>query len=184
MTLSITDICMLFEEKGHRGYSGEPVSQLEHALQSAYLAERSGAPDALVVASLLHDLGHLVNDLGETPTERGIDDSHQHHGAKALGGLFSAAVTEPIRMHVDAKRYLCFARPEYRQGLSPDSKRSLELQGGVFTSAEADAFIRRPYAQDAVQVRLWDDTAKVAGAATPSLAHFAVKLRVCALPKH
>src|SRR6185436_11876728 len=149
MTLSIADIGALYAEKGGRMYSGEPVTQLEHALQSAWLAERAGASDALVAASLLHDIGHMTNDQGETPTERGVDDLHQYHALAALRGTFPDDVLEPIRWHVDAKRYLCRERPEYYDSLSPDSKRSLVLQGGIFSVEEAGAFAARRWAQDA-----------------------------------
>ena len=153
-------------------YSGEPVTQLEHALQSASLAERAGASAALVAASLLHDIGHMVNDLGETPTEQGVDDLHQFHALAALRGAFPDDVLEPIRWHVDAKRYLCRERPAYYASLSPDSKRSLVLQGGVFSAEEANDFAARRWAEDAVKLRLWDDLAKVAGERTPDWPHF------------
>ena len=153
-------------------YSGEPVTQLDHALQTAWLAERAGASETLVAASLLHDIGHMVNDLGETPTEQGVDDLHQYHALAALRGAFPDAVLEPIRWHVDAKRYLCRERPEYYESLSPDSKRSLALQGGVFSLAEARTFAARRWADDAVKLRLWDDQAKVAGERTPDWSHF------------
>ena len=172
MALSLAGISALYAAKGGRMYSGEPVTQLEHALQSASRAERAGASAALVAASLLHDVGHMVNDRGETPTEKGIDDLHQYHALAALRGAFGDDVLEPIRWHVDAKRYLCRERPEYYAGLSADSKRSLVLQGGVFSPEEARAFAARPWAQDAVRLRLWDDQAKVAGERTPDWAHF------------
>jgi phosphonate degradation associated HDIG domain protein len=172
MALSVCDICLLFARKGGRAYDGEPVTQLEHALQSAALAEADGAPDALVAAALLHDLGHLVNDQGDSPTLRGVDDLHQFAALPFLRGAFDDAVLEPIRLHVDAKRYLCAMRAGYYDALSPDSRRSLALQGGVYSSAEAAAFIARPHAAEAVRVRLWDDRAKIAGAATPPLAHY------------
>jgi phosphonate degradation associated HDIG domain protein len=172
MTLSIAAIGALYAAKGGRMYSGEPVTQLEHALQSAWLAERAGASAALITASLLHDIGHMTNDKGETPTERGVDDLHQYHALAALRGTFPDDVLEPIRWHVDAKRYLCRARPEYHEGLSPDSKRSLVLQGGVFSAPEAEAFAARRWADEAVKLRLWDDLAKVAGERTPDWAHF------------
>ena len=169
---SIDAINALYASKGGRMYSGEPVTQLEHALQTAWLAERAGASAALVAASLLHDIGHMVNDRGETPTERGIDDLHQYHALAVLRGVFPDDVLEPIRWHVDAKRYLCRERPEYYESLSPDSKRSLALQGGTFSLEEARAFGARRWAQDAVNLRLWDDLAKVAGERTPDWPHF------------
>ena len=173
----VDEIRRLFEEKGGRAYEGEGVSQLEHALQAASHAERAGAPRELVCAALLHDIGHLLNDKGDTPTLRGVDDEHQNAALPFLRGRFPAAVVEPIRLHVDAKRYLCATRADYYGRLSADSKRSLELQGGVFSAAEAERFIRQPHAADAVRVRLWDDAAKTPGAATPDLAHFTCLLR-------
>ena len=172
MSLTISDICILFARKGGRAYDGEPVTQLEHALQTATRAEESGAPPAIVTAALLHDLGHMLNDQGDTPTLRGIDDVHQYAALPFLRGLFDEDVLAPIKLHVDAKRYLCATRGDYYDALSVDSKRSLTLQGGVFTAEEAEAFIAQPHARHAVEVRLWDDLAKIAGAPTPPLAHF------------
>jgi phosphonate degradation associated HDIG domain protein len=179
--LVIDRIRELFEVKGGREYEGEGISQLAHALQSAHHAERAGASRELVCAALLHDIGHLLNDQGETPTLRGVDDEHQNAALPFLRGHFPDAVLEPIRLHVDAKRYLCATRADYYGRLSEDSKRSLKLQGGVFTPADAQRFIRQPYAADAVKVRLWDDAAKVRGAATPDLVHFEQVLRTVAL---
>jgi phosphonate degradation associated HDIG domain protein len=181
VALAFDDIAFLFARRGAEQYSGEPVTQLEHALQSAHLAEQEGADDELVTAALLHDLGHLVHDLGETPTLRGIDDGHQYLAVPFLRGLFSDRVLGAISGHVDAKRYLCATRPGYHDALSEDSKRSLKLQGGVFSAEEAQAFIDRPGAPDAVRLRVWDDLAKVDGLATPPLAHFLDRARRCAL---
>jgi len=176
MALSISDICILFGRKGGRAYDGEPVTQIEHALQTASRAEDAGGSPALVTAALLHDLGHLLNDQGETPTLRGVDDLHQFAALPFLRHLYSDDVLAPIRLHVDAKRYLCATRAGYFEALSIDSRRSLALQGGVFTVEEARAFIAQPYAADAVAVRLWDDLAKIAGAPTPPLAHYVAAL--------
>lgn len=170
----------LYYTLGLRAYSGEPVCQLEHALQSAQLAQEAGASDALVAAALLHDFGHLVNDQGETPSERGIDDLHQFHGAHSLRRLFGPDVREPIRLHVQAKRYLCAVTPGYQEALSPDSQRSLALQGGPLSGRELEAFRNNPYAEDAVRLREWDDAAKVAGKITPSLADYRSLLARCA----
>ena len=182
MALSISDIVNLFARKGGREYDGEGVTQLEHALQCAAMAESAAAPPALVAAALLHDLGHMLNDQGDTPTLRGVDDTHQYAAMPFLRGTFGDAVLEPIRLHVDAKRYLCATRPGYYDALSSDSKRSLALQGGTYGEADAAAFIARPFAADAVQVRLWDDLAKRPGAATPPLAHFVATLETLARP--
>ena len=172
MSLSLADIEHLFETRGHAQYDGEPVTQLEHALQSAHLAEQAGADSALIAAALLHDLGHLLHDLPGSPTQQGVDDLHQYRCLPFLRGLFGEATLAPIRLHVDAKRYLCAREPGYLQGLSPDSARSLQLQGGPFDEAQARAFEALPYAGDALRLRRWDDAAKQEGAATPGLAHF------------
>ncbi len=174
--LSLEDIALVFSRQGARQYDGEPVTQLEHALQSAHLAEQSGADDALVAACLLHDLGHMLapqrDALDDTPTLAGIDDRHQYAALPWLRGLFGEAVLAPIRLHVDAKRYLCHARPDYHARLSDDSKRSLVLQGGMFDADAALAFIGQPGAREAVLLRQWDDLAKQPLLPTPTLAHF------------
>ena len=180
MGLALSDIEKLFAEHGHIEYSGEGVTQLGHALQAAELAEKEGAGDALVAAALLHDLGHLLNLQGESPTTRGIDDQHQYFAIPFLRPLFPPAVIEPIRLHVDAKRALCALEPAYREALSEDSKRSLELQGGAFDAGQAAAFMAKPFAADAVRVRRWDDAAKVRGTSTPSLQHFLETAARCA----
>jgi phosphonate degradation associated HDIG domain protein len=178
MGLTLSDIEHLFAAKGERMYAGEPVTQRQHALQSADLAKRAGASDELVLAAFLHDLGHLINDQGDTPTLRGVDDRHEYVAQPFLRDLYGAAVLEPIRLHVEAKRYLCargdrrIGGAEYWAALSADSKRSLELQGGIFSAAEAETFIGQPFAADAVKLRLWDDLAKVADAQTSPIEHY------------
>ena len=180
--LSLLDIAALFERGGGQTYSGENVTQLEHALQTAQRAQDAGADDELVTASLLHDLGHLLTDLGDTPSLRGLDDRHQHAALPHLRGLFSPRVLGTIALHVDAKRYLCATQPSYQAALSADSQRSLVLQGGVFDAAQAAAFGARPGAADAVKLRQWDDLAKIPGQATAPLSHFLERARRCALP--
>jgi phosphonate degradation associated HDIG domain protein len=172
MALTIADIRHLFDTFGDTSYSGEPVTQLQHALQTAALAEEAGADETLVAASLLHDLGHLLNRQGETPSERGIDDLHQYFALPFLRPLFSDAVLEPIRLHVDAKRCLCAIDAGYFQQLSADSVRSLALQGGVFSAEDADTFMRKPFAKEALLLRRWDDLAKQPQKTTPSLDHY------------
>jgi phosphonate degradation associated HDIG domain protein len=181
MALTFPDIERLFGERGDEQYTGEPVTQLQHALQSAQQAEAEGAGDELVTAALLHDLGHLLHDLGATPTLQGVDDLHQFRSIPFLRGLFGDGVLRPIQLHVDAKRYLCATRPAYFAALSEDSKRSLALQGGVFDAAQAQAFITQPGAADAVRVRIWDDLAKDATRATPPLSHYLTRARRCAV---
>ena len=172
MALTLQDIEQLFLERGHRSYHGESVSHLRHALQTATLAERHGANAQLITACLLHDLGHLIADHPDTPTLRGIDDKHQYFVLPFLRGLFSSAVLDPIRLHVEAKRYLCYVEPQYEASLSEDSKRSLALQGGSFDAGQAVDFASMPGAPDAIRLRRWDDMATVPGLATPPLDHF------------
>jgi phosphonate degradation associated HDIG domain protein len=172
LALSLDDIRALFARCGAIAYNGEPVTQLEHALQSATLAQDEGAGEALIAAAFLHDLGHLLNLQGESPTERGIDDLHQYFALPFLRPILPEAVLEPIRMHVDAKRCLCAIEAEYFGKLSADSVRSLKLQGGIFSEDEAQAFLRNPYAEDALRLRKWDDRAKEAGKKTPDVEHF------------
>ena len=179
--LTLADIEQLFAERGDEQYSDEPVTQLQHALQTAYQAELEGANDELVTAALLHDLGHLLHDYGDTPSLRGVDDVHQFRSLPFLRGLFSDEVLNAIKFHVDAKRYLCAARPEYHAALSGDSKRSLILQGGIFSASEAEYFIAQSGASDAVRLRIWDDLAKTEGLSTPPLGHFMQRAAQCAL---
>ena len=183
MAMTLADIEQLFASGGAQQYSGEPVTQLEHALQCALLAESGNAGDELVTAALLHDLGHLLHDLGATPTLQGVDDVHQYRALPFLRGLFGDAVIEPIKLHVDAKRYLCAVRPGYFAALSDDSKRSLALQGGIFSARQAEAFIAQDGAVQAVRLREWDDQAKTAGLATPPLAHYLERAGRCALAR-
>ena len=182
MALTLDEIETLLMTRGHAQYSGEPVTQLQHALQAAQLAEASDADDELVTAALLHDLGHLLDEPAvDTPSLHGIDDLHQYKVVPFLRGLFPERVLQAIAGHVDAKRWLCAERPGYHDSLSEDSRRSLRLQGGIFAPEQAAAFIARPFAQDAVRLRLWDDLAKQVDLATPPLAHYLARARRCQL---
>lgn len=172
MALSIEDIQQLYEQHGGIAYSGEPVTQLEHALQSGLLAEQAGADEAMVAAAFLHDLGHLLNLQGHSPTVQGIDDQHQYFALPFLRRILPESVLEPIRLHVDAKRCLCAIDADYLGKLSADSVRSLRLQGGVFSADEAKVFLDKSYAKDAILLRHWDDSAKVASLSTPRLSHY------------
>ena len=175
--MSIVDeICDRFATKGHASYIGEAVSQLEHALQSAYHAEQAGASDELVVAALLHDFGHLIHKLPEDCADQGIDDRHEALGQAWLSRHFGPAVTEPVRLHVDAKRYLCATDPNYMRRLSPASRQSLALQGGPFTADEARRFEANPHHHAAVELRRWDDLAKVPDMEVPTLEHYRPRL--------
>ncbi len=162
----------LLEVKGRSRYD-ESVTQLEHALQTATNATTAGATDCLVIAALLHDVGHLLMDEhGENRDFLAADRAHEDVGARFLANWFDADVTEPIALHVPAKRYLCAIDQEYHLGLSAASVRSLEVQGGRFDPAEADEFARVPGAMESVDLRRWDDSGKVAGAPTMSVDEF------------
>jgi phosphonate degradation associated HDIG domain protein len=179
---SIEDIENLFLRDGHVAYAGEGINQLEHALQCAQLAEQAGASPALITAAFLHDIGHLLNPKGDTPTSRGIDDQHQFVASHQLKSIFNQDVVAPVHLHVLGKRALCAMEPAYYEALSPDSKRSLALQGGPLTARELEDFLATPYAQEALCVRRWDDLAKTPGRATPTLAHFMTIARsACAI---
>jgi phosphonate degradation associated HDIG domain protein len=168
----IRKIESLFAERGASEYHGESVSQQEHALQSAMLAEAEGAEAALIAAALLHDVGHLLHGHGEGAAERGIDDAHEELGQRFLRKHFPGSVTEPIRLHVAAKRYLCAAEPGYLASLSPASVQSLALQGGPMSPSDAEAFLMLPYGEAAARLRRWDDRAKIPGLPTPPLSHY------------
>tara|TARA_R110000868_G_scaffold372806_1_gene636629 strand:- start:131 stop:688 length:558 start_codon:yes stop_codon:yes gene_type:complete len=172
MTPTLDEICSFLADAGAAQYGNECVSQLAHACQCALLAEQNDADGALIAAALLHDIGHVIDKRFEDGQAKDIDRRHEVIGSAYLAKIFPASVTEPIRLHVDAKRYLYFADKGYFDTLSPASVRSLELQGGIFSATEAAAFLEGPFAQDAVNLRKWDDLAKVAELATPSLDHF------------
>ena len=165
---SVDEVVDLYRTYANDHYD-EELTQLDHALQTAALARAEGADDALVVAALLHDVGHLL-DLAQhgqrsTSTE---DLGHEGRGARYLAALFPAAVTGPIALHVRAKRYRCAVDPEYHDGLSAGSRASLVLQGGPMTAEEADAFAASPASAAAVDLRRWDDGGKVDGLEVPS----------------
>ena len=153
----------LFARKGHIAYDGEGISQITHAWQCGQLARAAGAPAALQLASWLHDLGHLLTDLEGSPTVQGIDDRHEASGARMLHAIWGPAVAEPVRWHVAAKRYLVATNPTYHGRLSPDSVRSLALQGGPMDVEECAAFAAQAYALQAQQLRSWDEAGKRVG---------------------
>jgi predicted HD phosphohydrolase len=156
------DILDRYHRLGGIAYEGEGVTQLQHAWQCGELARQAGAAPRLQLAAWLHDLGHLVSGLEGTPTLAGVDDRHEALSAAVLLPIFGAEVSEPVALHVDAKRYLVANRPRYADSLSPDSRRSLALQGGPMRPQDCIRFGQALYAADAVRLRIWDDRAKVA----------------------
>ncbi|OAB55852.1 hypothetical protein AY600_20040 [Phormidium willei BDU 130791] len=169
--MDLDRVFALYDARGDERY-GEAITQREHALQCGLCAEAEDAGDALVTAAVLHDVGHLLHRDTQASYDRGADDRHEALAAKALAGLFGPEVVEPIRLHVAAKRYLCFADPAYHAGLSPTSQMSLRLQGGPMSAEEAAAFRAEPGAEAAVRLRRWDEAGKVPGRQTPGLAHY------------
>jgi phosphonate degradation associated HDIG domain protein len=174
----IGELLALYQSKGAVRYGREAVTQAEHALQCASLAEAEGAAPALVAAALLHDVGHLLAKQDRDPTKvRNKDDKHEDIGWGYLKDLFGLDVAEPVRLHVGAKRYLCTVEPAYFDILSPASVRSLELQGGRLPDDQVEAFRTNRHAEDAVRLRRWDDRAKVAGAPARTIDDHADLLR-------
>jgi gamma-butyrobetaine dioxygenase len=171
-------IAELFGSEGARDYLGEPVTVAAHLLQAGTLAEAAGAPAPLVAAALLHDVGHLrgadpsVAGLSGRDLMAGTDNRHGARGAAWLTQWFPPAVTEPVRLHVAAKRYLCAVEPSYFGRLSEASVYTLSVQGGPMTGAQAREFEALPYAAEAVAVRRWDDQAKDPAAVTRDFGHF------------
>jgi phosphonate degradation associated HDIG domain protein len=179
----LAEIASLFERRGQEMYGGEPVTQTEHALQAAWQAEQSGADSPLVAAALLHDVGHLLHDLGDDCAEEGVDDRHEALGAEWLTKHFAPAVVEPVRLHVAAKRYLCAVDAEYNARLSDASRLSLQLQGGPFTETQAKKFEQHPFFTAALRLRNWDEQAKIPGLSTPALAHYLDYVRRALVPQ-
>lgn len=167
----IDDIFALFRQRGGRHY-GEFVTETQHALQCATFAQEAGESAEVVAACLIHDFGHLCHELGEDVADHGIDAAHEELGARQLADWFPPAVVEPVRLHVAAKRYLCWSEPEYLAELSAASRQSLELQGGVMSDAEAEAFERHPHFDRAICLRRYDDMGKVPEMKTPGLEAF------------
>jgi predicted HD phosphohydrolase len=173
--LSFEAIEALYADRGGLTY-GEGVSQLEHALQCAGLAEAGRAPPSLIVAALLHDVGHLLE--AEDLTTAGIDDRHESVGARALKGMFGEAVWKPIALHVAAKRYLCFKDADYSRTLTPASQQSLALQGGPLNSVQAAIFERQSYWCEAIALRRFDDIGKSDDPAGRAFADFMPMMRL------
>jgi [1-hydroxy-2-(trimethylamino)ethyl]phosphonate dioxygenase len=169
---AVDEILDLLAAQGKEAYFGEPVSVLEHCLQCAHYAEQSQASPAMIAAALLHDIGHVLHGLPEDIAQQGWDGAHEEVAAVYLARRFGEDVTETVRLHVAAKRYLCATDPSYFARLSPASVESLQLQGGVMSDEEVAAFEALPNARLAVQVRRWDDEAKIPQLEVPGLAHY------------
>lgn len=164
------DALFNYMEAQGQSFYDEVVTQLEHALQCAALAQQNDAGPTLITSALLHDLGHFILD--EHNADKAFlatDLNHEEIGARYLKPFFPEAITTPIRLHVPAKRYLCATDASYHDGLSEASKRSLKVQGGVMSNEEREAFEQIPHFRDALTLRRWDDLAKVKGLETAAL---------------
>lgn len=167
----------IFKRRGADSYLGEEVTMSEHMLQGAQLAEQANASDELVAAALLHDIGHYTNEFPDDALEKGIDNHHDEAGAAVLAAFFPPVVTECVRQHVAAKRYLCATNPDYFARLSAASVHTLSLQGGPMNEDEVATFEENPHLVDIVQVRLWDDEGKQPGLETPEFDYYAPLLQ-------
>jgi phosphonate degradation associated HDIG domain protein len=170
--MTTDELYSIYSQRGAASYFGESVSVTEHGLQAAYFATMAGAADALIVAALLHDIGHLIDPVPDDIQEWKSDAQHELLGSRWLASRFGPEVSEPVRLHVPAKRYLCAKEPSYYSSLSPASVVTLALQGGPMSSAQMAAFESEPYSRDAIRVRRWDDQAKVARLRTPDWEHY------------
>jgi phosphonate degradation associated HDIG domain protein len=155
-------IAEIFERRGAESYLGEPVTMSEHMLQGAWLAEQDGAPEELVAAALLHDIGHYTSEFGTYSPDDVEDKHHDEAGGEVLAPFFPPVIVECVRLHVSAKRYLCATDPTYFAKLSPASVHTLSLQGGPMSAEEVAEFRRNPFHDEAVRVRIWDEGGKVA----------------------
>ncbi len=167
-----------FDMRGQDSY-GEGVNQLDHALQCAFCAERDGATPPLIVATLLHDIGHLLHEFPDDIADQGIDTQHESLGSAWLSQHFGPEVSEPVRLHVPAKRYLATIEKGYYDLLSDASLLSLKLQGGLMSKTEVKAFEKEPYYHDGIRLRRWDDEGKIAGWEVPDLNHFQNYIEGC-----
>ncbi len=169
----VTDrIAEIFQRRGAEAYLGEAVTVAEHMLQTAAQAVAEGAPDALIAAALLHDIGHFTSEFGEYSPDDTVDRFHDVAGARVLEGYFPPAVSECVRLHVAAKRYLCATDPTYFDRLSGPSQHSLTLQGGPMSAAEIAEFRKLDHHENAVRLRLWDDGGKTSGVRTMTFDEF------------
>jgi phosphonate degradation associated HDIG domain protein len=163
----------IFDRRGGEEYLGEPVTMAEHMLQGAAIAEQNGQDEIIIVSALLHDIGHFTSEFGTFTMDDTEDRYHEEAGAKVLEQFFPTVVTDCVRYHVAAKRYLCATKPEYFNRLSEASIHSLNLQGGPMNADEVAEFEANPNLKEIIAVRYLDEAGKRADMETPDYWHFA-----------
>jgi phosphonate degradation associated HDIG domain protein len=169
---TVDELVSIYSQQGAALYVGEPVTVAEHGLQAAHFARAAGAGEALVLATLLHDIGHLIEAVADEVAEWETDEHHEVIGSRWLATRFGPEVSEPVRLHVSAKRYLCATDGGYFRRLSSASVQTLKLQGGPMSSLERAAFEAEPYHRGALLLRQCDDQGKVIGLQTPDFDHY------------
>jgi phosphonate degradation associated HDIG domain protein len=181
LAVTLSDqLLSIYSSRGAGTYFGEAMTTLEHSLQAAYFAQACDAPDALIIAALLHDIGHLIEPATDDIAGWTADARHEVSGSRWLATRFGPGVCEPVRLHVPAKRYLCAKDAGYVARLSGASIQTLKLQGGPMSDAEIMVFETEPHFRDAILLRQWDDQGKVAGLATPPFSHYREIINRCA----
>lgn len=178
---TFNEIVEIFESASAEEYLGEDITLVEHMIQTAELAREAHAPSWLVVAALLHDIGHILLPNAAEAQDGGIDLHHDEVGARWIAKRFPNNVVEAVRLHVDAKKYLVSTDQSYFDLLSEASKRTLEIQGGIFSKEEAEQFINRKFAREAILLRLWDDAGKIRGLSISTIYNFKEDLILVAL---
>ena len=163
----------IFDRRGGEEYLGEPVTMAQHMLQGATLAEQGGLDEEIIVGALLHDIGHFTSEFGTYHPSDTEDHHHEDAGAEVLSPFFPSVITDCVKYHVAAKRYLCATKPEYFARLSAASVHTLELQGGPMNAEDVAAFESNPNLKKIIQVRYLDEAGKVADMETPDYWHFA-----------
>jgi len=170
-------IADIFARRGGEEYLGEPVTMAEHMLQGATIAQQNGQSEEIIVAALLHDIGHFTSEFGTFNMQDTQDRFHEDAGGEVLAPFFPKVITDCVRHHVAAKRYLCATKPEYFARLSPASVKSLALQGGPMDADEVAAFKAQPYLEQIIQVRYLDEAGKRDDMDTPGFSHFAAMVQ-------